>query len=85
MRLEAIALDPKLDSAYNNRANCHIARGNLAAALVDYEIALDFNPTNLRARVNQGITFRDLGLYDLAIENFDLALFLGLKAYVSES
>jgi tetratricopeptide (TPR) repeat protein len=73
----ALELNSRLDSAYNNRANCHVALGNLAEAITDYENALDYNPGNLRAWINQGITFRELGLHDLAIENFDLALILG--------
>ena len=80
----AIAIDPKLDSAYNNRANCHAAVGNLVAALADYDLALDINPANLRAWINQGITYRQMKAYDLAIENFEIALFLGnsLKAKI---
>lgn len=75
----AIALDTRLDSAYNNRANCAVAQGKLGEAIADYQIALDFNPGNLHAWINQGITYRDLGLYDLAIENFDLVLVLGSR------
>lgn len=76
---QAIALDARLDSAYNNRANCAVAQGKLGEAIADYQIALDFNPGNLHAWINQGITYRDLGLYDLAIENFDLVLVLGSR------
>jgi tetratricopeptide (TPR) repeat protein len=43
-------------------------------ALFDYETALDLNPINTHARINQGITFRELEMYELAIETFDLAL-----------
>ena len=73
----AIAINPKLDSAYNNRANCHAAVGNLVAAVSDYDLALDFNPANIRAWINQGITYRQMKAYDLALENFEIALFLG--------
>ena len=72
----AIAMNPKLDSAYNNRANCHAARGNLVAAIADYDLALDLNPANLRAWINQGITYREMNAYDLALENLEIALFL---------
>ena len=75
----ALELNPLLDAAYNNRANCYAALGDSAAALSDYEIAIDLNPGNLNARINQAITFRDLGLYELALENFDIALVLGRK------
>jgi tetratricopeptide (TPR) repeat protein len=75
----AIALNSRLDSAYNNRANCYVAQGDFVEALQDYEVALDLNPRNLQARINQGITFRELGLYDLAIESFDLCSLLAKR------
>ena len=74
---QALKINPHLDSAYNNRANCHAAQGDLAEAIADYDLALDLNPANLRAWINQGITFRELELYDLALENFDIALIIG--------
>lgn len=73
----AIEIDPNLDSAYNNRANCHAALGNLAQAIDDYDSALDLNPANLRAWINQGIALRELRMYDLALENFDITLIIG--------
>ncbi|MEC4891398.1 MAG: tetratricopeptide repeat protein [Oscillatoria sp. PMC 1051.18] len=76
---QAIELDPRLDSAYNNRANYYAAVGDLAAAIADYDRALDYNPANLRARINLAIAWRELGIYDLALENLDLALMLGQR------
>ena len=73
----AIEIDPKLDSAYNNRANCHAAQGDLVEAIADYDTALDLNPGNLRAWINQGIAFRELDMYELALENFDITLIIG--------
>jgi len=64
-------LNPHLASAYNNRANYYAACGRLTAALTDYDKALDLNPSYVRAWINRGITLRDLGQYDQAIENFD--------------
>ncbi len=74
---QALRINPHLDSAYNNRANCHASQGDLAEAIADYDLALDLNPANLRAWINQGITFRELELYDLAVENFDISLIIG--------
>lgn len=74
---QALRINPCLDSAYNNRANCHAAQGDLSEAIADYDLALDINPANLRAWINQGITFRELELYDLALENLDIALIIG--------
>lgn len=73
----ALEINPQLDSAYNNRANCYAAQGDLDDAIADYDLALDLNPGNLRAWINQGITFRELELYELGLENFDIALVIG--------
>lgn len=70
----AVALDPELDQAYNNRANCNAALGRWDKALADYEQAIDLNPFNVRARLNLGITLRDLGRYDEALEVLDEAM-----------
>jgi len=73
----ALEINPRLDSAYNNRANCYAAQGDLGEAIADYDLALDLNPANLRAWINQGIAFRELELYDLGLENFDITLLIG--------
>jgi tetratricopeptide (TPR) repeat protein len=73
----ALEINPHLDSAYNNRGNCYAAQGDLGEAIADYDLALDLNPANLRAWINQGIAFRELELYELALENFDIALLIG--------
>lgn len=73
----ALEIEPTLDSAYNNRANCYAAKGDLAQAIADYDTALDLNPANIRAWINQGIAFRELRMYDLALENFDITLIIG--------
>ncbi|NEQ95876.1 MAG: tetratricopeptide repeat protein [Cyanothece sp. SIO2G6] len=70
----AIALDASLDSVYNNRANYYAHHGDLIGALLDYDMAIDLNPYNVRAWINQGITFRDLNMYGRAVECFDSAL-----------
>lgn len=70
----AIRLDPRLDSVYNNRANYYACRGQLLSAILDYDIAIDLNPSNVRAWINQGITFRELQMFERAVECFDMAL-----------
>ncbi|MGK7891887.1 MAG: tetratricopeptide repeat protein [Leptolyngbyaceae cyanobacterium] len=74
----AIALDATLDSVYNNRANYYAHHGDLLGALLDYDTAIDLNPYNVRAWINQGITFRDLKMYSRAVECFDAALNFGV-------
>ena len=76
----AIQLNPQLASAYNNRANFYAARRHLVAAIADYDRAIDLNPSYVRAWINRGITLRDLGRYDQAVENFDIAEVLGQLA-----
>ncbi len=73
----ALQIDDTLDSVYNNRANYYAAQGKFLEALLDYDIALDINPANVRAWLNQGITLRELQMFDRAIECFDFALKLG--------
>lgn len=70
----ALMLNPRLGKVYNNRANCYATLGRLSDAIADYETAIDLDPTDLRARLNLGITWRQLAEYDLAIETFDAAL-----------
>jgi tetratricopeptide (TPR) repeat protein len=70
----ALQLNPRLGKVYNNRANCWASLGNLEAAIADYETAINLDPTDIRARLNLGITFRELHLYDRALEAFELAL-----------
>jgi tetratricopeptide (TPR) repeat protein len=72
----ALQLNPGLGSVYNNRANYYAVQGQLLDAILDYSMAIELEPNNIRAWINQGITFRDLQMYDRAIECFDLALTL---------
>lgn len=85
----ALTLNPRLGKVYNNRANCYATFGSLNAAIADYEMAIDLDPTDIRARLNLGITLRQLRCYEDAIEQFDLALqchqFLILTNTVSPS
>uniref|UniRef100_A0ACD5GWR5 Tetratricopeptide repeat protein n=1 Tax=Desertifilum tharense IPPAS B-1220 TaxID=1781255 RepID=A0ACD5GWR5_9CYAN len=70
----AIALDPQLTEAYNNRANYSVSIGHLQEALADYDRAIDLNPFNIRAWINRGITYRNLGQYERSLDDLDFAL-----------
>jgi tetratricopeptide (TPR) repeat protein len=70
----AIQLNPELDQAYNNRANGYASLGLVTQAIDDYETAIDLNPFNVRARINLGVTRRELGDFDKALTCFDEAL-----------
>ncbi len=71
----AIELNPELDKAYSNRANLHATQQNWLDALDDYEDAIDINPLNIRARINQAITLREMGDYEEAVTCLDVAMF----------
>jgi len=71
----ALDINPKLDSAYNNRANLHATQKNWLDAIDDYDEAIDINPLNVRARLNQAVTLREMGAYDEAITCLDIAMF----------
>lgn len=70
----ALMLNPRLGKVYNNRANCHAAFGNLEDAIADYETAIDLDPTDIRARLNLGITLRQMEYYQQAIETLEMAM-----------
>lgn len=76
----AIQIDSELDKAYGNRANLHAAQKNWTDAIADYDQAINLNPLNIRARLNQAITFRDIGDYDEALLCLDIALFFEPKS-----
>ncbi|MGA1625280.1 MAG: tetratricopeptide repeat protein [Prochlorothrix sp.] len=73
----ALRLDRSLDSAYNNRGNCYAQQYRFTHALWNYHQALAYNPHNHRARLNLGITLRDMGLARLALENFEYLIVQG--------
>ena len=70
----AIHLDEGLANAHNNRANYYAAKGDLFAAVADYQTAIEIDPSNVRAWINQGITFRELDMHVAALDNFEEAL-----------
>ena len=73
---QALRLNPKNDSVYVRRARCNTVLKHWKEAIADYDDAIRINPQNIRARINQGILFRELGMHDDAIVCFDLALFM---------
>ena len=58
-----ININPKNQYVMANRADVYLAKGNLDAALKDYNDILALNPNNVRAHVGRGQLFerrRDL-------------------------
>lgn len=72
---QALELNPELDKVYNNRANLYATCHNWAAAIADYNAAIDINPLNIRARLNQAITCREMGHYEEALNCLEVAMF----------
>ena len=54
----ALALDPNLADAYNNRGILHLARGDVEAAQADFSAAIAINPAHALAYYNRGIALR---------------------------
>jgi len=60
--------------AYNNRGNAYTAAEKYDLALVDYDKALELNPSFMKAFNNRGVVYEKKGDDDRALENFDAAL-----------
>jgi lipoprotein NlpI len=61
-------------AAYYNRGNANSAKGDLAAAIADYDEALKLDPKNARALANRGTAHSDKGDAQAAIADFDEAI-----------
>ncbi len=70
----AIALDPRMELAYNARASCLIARGELEAALGDLERATALNPEFARAYSTRALVRFKLGLEGPALADCSRAI-----------
>ncbi len=71
---QAIAIDPQLASAFNNRANALQLKGNYEAALLDYAEAIRLNPVFAFAYNGRGNVFYATGKFTEAIANYDKAI-----------
>jgi tetratricopeptide (TPR) repeat protein/S1-C subfamily serine protease len=73
---KALALNPDLAYAYNNRGFAYSNLGKYDAALADYGKALALNPDDAEAYYNRGVTYSNLGKYDAALADYGKALAL---------
>ncbi|MGC1299158.1 MAG: tetratricopeptide repeat protein [Alloacidobacterium sp.] len=71
---EAIALQPVFPEAYNNRANAHVAKSDIAKALADLDEAIRLKPDYATAYYNRGITRYDKGDLAGALKDYDEAI-----------
>src|SRR5581483_12310368 len=60
--------------AYNNRGDAYVAKGDLDAAIKDYNDAIDLNPDFARPFNNRGVAYHKKGDYDRALKDFDQAI-----------
>ena len=63
-----------LTTSYYNRAHIHLKTKNYDEAIKDFEKVLELDPWHDTASMFVGIAYLDQGLYDKAIEAFDLAI-----------
>ena len=70
----AIALNPQMAMAYNNRGAAWMAGGDHSHAIVDFNRAIELNPQDAGAYNNRGSALKDLRQYDLAVANHDRAI-----------
>ena len=71
---QAITLDPKDTSSYNERGLAWYHKGEEALALADYNKALDLDAKNAHAYVNRGNIERLTGKLGAAMDDYNQAL-----------
>ena len=76
---EAIKLDPKYATAYNNRGLAYSDLGQIPRAIQDFDQAIKLDPKDAEAYYNRGLAYLRLGQYARAIQDFDHAIRLDPK------
>jgi tetratricopeptide (TPR) repeat protein len=71
---EAIKLNPRSASAWNNRAVARVHMGDLAGAVRDYNRAIELAPGDAEIYFNRGNALVAAGQYPAAIADFDRAV-----------
>jgi predicted O-linked N-acetylglucosamine transferase (SPINDLY family) len=70
----AVALEPGLAEAHNDRGVILAARGKFAEAAASFERAIALRPDHADARINLGVALHRLGRLDEAVTHFERAL-----------
>ncbi len=78
---QAIALEPKKDAGYSERAMMERDHGDLAGALADYTQAIQLDPTDGYAFAGRGLARKMKGDLNGALEDYDQSLRLNLDNF----
>ena len=70
----AIALNPKMLDAYNNRATIKLAAGDSAGAIADLTKVIELSPKHPLSFYNRGCIYLDMQNMDPAIDDFSKAI-----------
>ncbi len=70
---QALAIDPKIASAYTARGNAWFDKGKLDKALADFNQALAIDPKDTLAYCNRGMLWESKGEFDKAIADYTKA------------
>ena len=70
----ALALNPQLVGAYNDRGVAHARLGEFGPAIADFNQAIVLDQDYAVGYYNRGLTYRSKGEWDLAIQDFTSAV-----------
>ncbi|MDP4241018.1 MAG: hypothetical protein Q8904_16270 [Bacteroidota bacterium] len=70
---QAIAMNPKYELAYFQRAIVYERKGEIGKAISDYTMTLRLNSKNIQAYLNRGLLYRKLRKIWAAISDFNSA------------
>lgn len=70
---QAIALNPKYELAYFQRAITNELKGNIDKAISDYSMAIQLNTKNIQAYLNRGLLYKKIKKIWAAFRDFNAA------------
>jgi len=70
---QALAINPKYELAYFQRAIANEMKGNTTKAITDYSMAIILNSKNIQAYLNRGILYKKVKRTWAAIRDFNAA------------
>ena len=70
-------------TAYNNRANARMAKGDFAGAVNDYTKAIELQPADEENYYNRGVAQQARGDYEAAIADFSKARLISFRNLLS--